>query len=79
MKFLKCGCIPVSYTKDNEPICLIHNCTETVEITNEDIKNRKAKCNYCGRIVTSSFDLPFFKYCPDKESDEFFDGCFGWD
>ena len=29
--------------------------------------------------ATSSLDLPFFKHCPDKDSDEFFCGCFGWD
>jgi hypothetical protein len=27
----------------------------------------------------SSPNLPFFKSCPDKDHDEFFCGCFGWD
>lgn len=47
----------------------------------------KDECNYkchgnpiciCGDIP-SSYDLPFFKYQPDKPQDDFYCGCFGWD
>ena len=45
------------------------------------------ECNYgcrgksvceCGS-QPSDTKLAFFKYCPDKEHDEFYCGCFGWD
>lgn len=45
------------------------------------------ECNYgcrgnrvcdCGE-QPSEIDLPFFKHHPDKERDEFYCGCFGWD
>jgi len=35
--------------------------------------------NCCGSIVESDMTLPFFSSHPDKEYDEFYCGCFGWD
>ena len=30
-------------------------------------------------FAPSSTNLPFFKHCPEKDYDEYFCGCFGWD
>jgi len=35
--------------------------------------------NKCECIVPSNYELPFFVYCADKETDTFFCGCAGWD
>lgn len=40
--------------------------------------DRKAKCSLCGKVVDSSYDLAFFKYQPDKEYDDYYCGCEGW-
>lgn len=33
----------------------------------------------CRSEEDSSFDLPFFKFCLDKDFDEYYCGCHGWD
>lgn len=78
MIIMKCGCVPQAKTSDNRPVCVIHNCFETIEIDETKLVDRKAKCNYCGKITDSNYTLPYFKYCPEKEYDEYYDGCFGW-
>lgn len=50
-----------------------------VEQSNMVESSRKARCMYCGRITTSTPVLPFFESKPDKEFDEWYDGCRGWD
>lgn len=63
-----CGCIDIAY-----------ECTGT-----SGLEGRKAICTQhkqggdC-RPVPSSWDLPFFRYRPDKEYDEYYCGCWGWD
>lgn len=46
----------------------------------DGLEERKAVCCYGGHeIVDSSWELPFFKYQPEKEYDEYYCGCMGWD
>lgn len=56
---MKCGHKQIGITKDNKPYCLICDCHE-VENKQIDLKNREAKCIYCGYKEKSSFNLPFF-------------------
>ena len=45
------------------------------------------ECNYgcqgksecCCGSISSSYDLAFFKHTPEKDQDEFYCGCRGWD
>lgn len=79
---MKCGHTANAEYDDGKPCCLI--CSpkkEAYEIVDEkpDLTGRKAKCTDCGEIVDSNWNLPFFEYCPDKEFDRFYSGCWGWD
>lgn len=78
---MKCGhsanAIKVLNGKE-KPCCLICDCDEPAEKT-PNLKGRKAKCSYCGRIQKSELTLPFFEYRPNQKFDSFYDGCGGWD
>lgn len=79
---MKCGHTANAEYDDGKPCCLI--CSpkrEAYEVVDEkpDLTGRKAKCTDCGEIVDSNWNLPFFEYCPDKEYDKFYSGCWGWD
>lgn len=78
---MKCGCDNAgAYTngeKEN-PICITHNERELMNIT-IDLKGRLAKCSYGCKPVQSNVNLDFFKYQPEKEFDQYFCGCCGWD
>lgn len=79
---MKCGHTANAEYDDGKPCCLI--CSpkrEAYEVIDEkpDLTGRKAKCTDCGEIVDSNWNLPFFEYCPDKEYDRFYSGCWGWD
>lgn len=84
MKYLmKCGHVANAVTEDGKPVCVL--CIgidpKAQEIDKEipDLTGRKAKCSICGKAKESSFDLPFFDYRKDRETDEYYCGCFGWD
>ena len=77
---MKCGHTANSYklTKDKKiPYCVICNCFEIAE--KPSLEGRMARCHYCGRKTSSSWDLPFFQYNENSYEDEYYDGCFGWD
>lgn len=79
---MKCGHTANAEYDDGKPCCLI--CSpkrEAYEVVDDkpDLTGRKAKCTDCGEIVDSNWNLPFFEYCPDKEYDRFYSGCWGWD
>ncbi len=78
-KILKCGCAPNAYDGETgKGCCIIHNCYEEMNIQ-PDLTGRIAKCEYCSKKMPSSTDLPFFSYHPDKEYDNYYCGCMGWD
>jgi hypothetical protein len=72
---------------DNKPVCAIcyGTCDRAEVIVYECIGNtgglegRKAKCVYGDTIVDSRWNLQFFEYCPDKEYDKYYCGCYGQD
>lgn len=67
----------------NEPVCVI--CFGIVAGADEiadspDLTGRKARCAYGNHaIVDSSPDLAFFEHKPEKQMDEYYCGCHGWD
>lgn len=79
---MKCGHTANAEYDNGKPCCLI--CSpkrEAYEVVEDkpNLTGRKAKCTDCGEIVDSNWNLPFFEYCPDKEYDRFYSGCWGWD
>jgi len=79
---MKCGHTANAEYDNGKPCCLI--CSpkrEAYEVVDDkpNLTGRKAKCTDCGEIVDSNWNLPFFEYCPDKEYDRFYSGCWGWD
>ena len=88
---MKCGHVANATTdipdSDGSGKLTIHCCAVCIGLTKDakivgeqpDLTGRKAKCSYCDKVRDSSFDLPFFSYQPDKEFDNFYCGCMGWD
>ncbi len=74
---MKCGHSANAETFDGKPCCAICNCKEIAE--KKSLAGRKAKCSYCGEIVDSNYNLPFFELREDKQYDGFYCGCRGWD
>lgn len=84
MKYLMaCGCVNIAVTSDGKPACPIHDCLEIkreIVSPTEGLEGRKARCSYhCGSESESKWTLPFFKYKPNEQYDEYYCGCFGWD
>lgn len=78
---MKCGHVANGWAKNRNPACAICGCIDVVKECkdNEGLEGRKAKCGECGSMVSSSWNLPFFEYKPDKEYDTYYCGCWGWD
>lgn len=74
---MKCG-HTANAVCDGKPCCVICNCFETKD-DRPSLEGRMAKCGECGHITQSRYDLPFFLYRADKDTDEYYCGCHGWD
>ena len=84
---MKCGHVAQAKDQHDHPCCAI--CAGITpaafeverELTHptDGLEGRKAECPYCGRTTDSRWTLPFFEYRPDKETDSYYCGCFGWD
>ena len=86
---MKCGHIALG-TKDGKPVCPIcyginSGAEEVVQVIDETkeptkgLEGRYARCNDCGKLTPSRWNLPFFEYRPNEEYDSYYDGCYGWD
>lgn len=67
---------------DRNPVCVICDCEEVVAAP--DLTGRVARCSYFKTRCQSerpSTDrgLAFFEHRPDREYDEYYCGCYGWD
>lgn len=83
---MKCGHVSNAFIGNtNKPCCAI--CAPDPEafvidhevFENKGLKGRKAKCRWCNKTTESNWRLPFFKYRPDKDYDDYYCGCGGWD
>lgn len=78
---MRCGCASDSTLHTPEgsfPSCVVHNTIEQCE-TAPNLEGRVAVCSYGGNPLPSSSRLPFFRYRPEQEHDEYYCGCWGWD
>ena len=82
---MKCGhTANGTYGDEHKPICVICygivlGATEVDYEANPDLTGRKAKCSFCNTIVDSNYNLPFYSHKPEREYDEYYCGCKGWD
>lgn len=84
---MKCGHVAsVDDYEDKEPRCDLCDCTEVVrEVQNntDGLEDRIALCmGHKGKgyaETPSRWNLPFFQYNPDKDYDEYYCGCWGWE
>lgn len=81
---MTCGCSAQGFmvgnkTGEKTPACVVHDCITPVE-TQPDLTGRQAVCCYSGHRPTDSrFTLAYFAYQPEKETDSYYCGCYGWD
>ncbi len=73
---MKCGHV-ANASHNGEPCCIICECFD-IDDKKPDLTGRIAKCAECSHTTKSNYDLPFFQYNPDKNFDEYYCGCHGW-
>jgi len=79
---MKCGHTATAVDEKGNPVCA--SCfgivPEAIEIAEmPSLEGRKAECCQCDNVTDSRIGLPFFSYRPDKETDLYYCGCWGWD
>jgi len=80
---MACGHVANAKLDNGDPCCIIcygiHPGAGQV-VEPPDLTGREAKCYYCGKIVSSmNGRIQFFNHLPEKDYDEFYCGCKGWD
>lgn len=81
MIMMKCG--HAANAKSNgKPCCAI--CIGIIPGADEvapppNLSGRMASCCYCDNVDSSEKKLAFFKHWPDRDRDEYYCGCRGWD
>lgn len=86
MRYLmKCGHVANAKDENGTIMCGICDCKE-IQCEchdSEGLKGRMAICSqhkgFSNTPVPSKWELPFFKYQPDKPYDSYYCGCWGWD
>ncbi len=90
---MACGHVAQGVNGNGDPVCVVcFGIREGATIVAEkpSLEGRRAYCSYAtGRDgespkvhsegVPSSWDLPFFSYRPERETDTYYCGCWGWD
>ena len=81
---MECGCVAQGTDQDGKPVCVVHIGIHPGAITISNLQpaleGRKAKCCYGNHGVRDSdLSLAFFVYHPDREFDEYYCGCWGWE
>lgn len=84
MPMMKCGHASQGImSQTGRPVCTCcHGLREGADVVDDNppsLEGRKAKCSYCGNKRDSNTNLAFFGYRSDKEFDEYYCGCRGWD
>lgn len=82
---MKCGHVSNAKNEYGRYICGICDCAEIVSECSgtKGLEGRFALCcqhkHMTNNPVASSWELPFFKYQPDRDFDAYYCGCYGWD
>jgi len=74
---MSCNHVAHGVNQNGQPTCVI--CFNTKVGESPNLEGRTAKCTYCKTTVKSDIKLPFFGYMPDREKDDYYCGCRGWD
>lgn len=81
---MKCGHAANAEDSEHNPVCVIcigiDPSAKIIDDNPPDLSKREAKCDYCGHKAKSNpGKLAFFAHKPEKEFDEYYCGCRGWD
>ena len=79
---MKCGHAANAKRPNGDPccaICSIFTDDAYVIVETPELKTRMAECPYCHKKEPSTTGLAFFKHWPERTTDEYYDGCLGWD
>jgi hypothetical protein len=80
---MKCGHSAQGKNSKGDPVCVIcFGIVSAAEQVNENppsFEGRMAKCISCRSRQESSSSLAFFRHWRDRDEDEFYCGCHGWD
>ena len=79
---MECGHASNAIDDKGDPCCAICagiGAGYNVVAKTPDLKGRLARCSYCRKTAPSNIDLPFFTHIPDKDYDDYYCGCRGWD
>lgn len=75
---MTCGCAAQSKRSDGARICGVHYLATSME-PQPNLEGRTAVCSYeSHKPIASSPTLAFFKYRVNKDKDEYYCGCYGW-
>ena len=74
---LKCGHASNATDGEGRPSCAI--CFNQEVVPTPNLEGRIARCSYCKKKTPSDLSLPFFGHFPEKEYDDYYCGCLGWD
>lgn len=85
MTMLACGHAANATDSEGNPCCVIcvgiHAGATTI-VASPDLAGRDARCTYfstCRSQLPSNLKLAFFEFRPDRDFDEYYCGCKGWD
>lgn len=78
-----CGCTANAvrtgpYEKPARPVCSIHGCDE-IDPNPPSLAGRVMRCSYGGAEKPSDPEAAFFRHHPERDADEYYCGCYGWD
>jgi hypothetical protein len=84
---MQCGCTTTAIRRsDGKPVCITHwGISPGADVPAEvlpDLTGRAMRCTYDRKGESeraSNVQAAFFKHRPDKATDEFYCGCWGWD
>jgi hypothetical protein len=80
---MKCGHAANATDEEGRQVCVIcigiNPGADEIDENPPILEGRMAKCTYCKSTMPSSTELPFFTYLGDKEKDDYYCGCRGWD
>lgn len=80
---MKCGHAANATNGKGNPCCVIcsgiNKGADEIDETPPNLDRRTAMCTYCRKESSSAIELPFFRYRPDRDKDEYYCGRKGWD
>ena len=66
--------------RENKILKVLAECNrQNLWVKGEVIPSRVSECRDCGAMLISETSLPFFQERPERDTDSYYCGCYGWD